>query len=68
MSESNNNLAVEAKGFISVQQGMRGWFAVMVGDAGPMCSDDVSHRNQASAVKAGIRWAQEEGIPFVSTY
>lgn len=48
---------------IGVTQGMRGWFAVLYDEEGPINSGIGSYATPQGAHEEALEWAQAEGVP-----
>ena len=51
---------------ITVEQGARGWFAVLVDDGGPIRTGMGSYRSRHNAVQEAREWAQAEGYKLAA--
>jgi hypothetical protein len=49
---------------VTVTQGLRGWFAVLVDDRGPVQSGIGSYATAQQAEREAADWARSEGLPF----
>ncbi|MEK6881312.1 MAG: hypothetical protein AABY22_16945 [Nanoarchaeota archaeon] len=51
--------------FITIERGLRGWFALLADNEGPILSSDFSSDNRDLAIEDAIEWAESENIRLI---